>query len=279
MSPLFDLHTHSDCSDGALSPSELVRLAIENQVDVLSLTDHDTIAGVDEARAEAHAAGDVIRIIAGIEFSSVWRGRNIHVVGLNVVTDSPILQTAVQKQALARSLRAQAIADKLAKVGMPGALEGARQFASGDDAIGRPHFARFLVEQGHVSSIDQAFKRYLGSGKLGDVKQQWPELSEVVAWITASGGTAVLAHPDKYKLTRTKLYELLDDFKSAGGEALEVVSGHQQDTVTSKLIRAALDYSLLVSCGSDFHSPENQWQSPGKMASMPSGYPAVWDRW
>lgn len=271
----YDLHTHSHCSDGQLSPAELVALAKTNKVDVLALTDHDTLAGIVEAKA---AAGDDLHIVTGIELSSVWNGRNIHVVGLNIDIESEALHAALEIQAQARLDRAKTIAEKLAKAGVAGAWEGVQHYAEGDN-IGRPHFAQYLVDTGHVNSMAQAFKRYLGTGKIGDVKQQWPELATVIAWITAAGGIAVLAHPDKYDLTRTKLYALLQDFVDAGGKGIEVVSGHQHPTVTSKLIRAALDFSLLVSCGSDFHSQENGWQLPGKMSELPQGYKTVWDEW
>ena len=130
-----------------------------------------------------------------------------------------------------------------------------------------------------MDSFAQAFKRYLGAGKAGDVKHHWPSMDIAIGWIKAAGGIAVLAHPDKYDLTRTKLYSLIQTFVDMGGEALEVVNGQQDPAVTSKLYRAALDFSLLVSCGSDFHSPANTWQSPGKMSTLPSGCQPVWDHW
>lgn len=275
MSYLYDLHTHSDCSDGQLSPTELVTLAKSNKVDVLALTDHDTIAGLAEAKA---AAGDDVHIINGIELSSVWNGRNIHVVGLNINVESETLTSALEEQAQSRLDRAKMIAERLEKTGIKGVWEGVQCYAK-DGNIGRPHFAQYLVDTDCVTSFAQAFKRYLGTGKIGDVKQQWPELEKVISWINEAGGVAVLAHPDKYDMTRTKLYNLLQDFVDAGGRGIEIVSGKQEAGVTCKLIRAALDFSLLVSCGSDFHSPEGGWQLPGKMSDIPQGYKAVWDEW
>ncbi|MGH1440717.1 MAG: PHP domain-containing protein [Cellvibrionaceae bacterium] len=275
MSYLYDLHTHSHCSDGQLSPTELVALAKLNKVDVLALTDHDTIVGVQEAKM---AAGDDLHIISGIELSSVWNGRNIHVVGLNIDIESEALIAALEEQAQARLDRAKMIAQRLEKAGIQGVWEGVQHYAK-DGNIGRPHFAQYLVDADYVDSFAQAFKRYLGAGKIGDVKQQWPELDKVIAWINAAGGVAVLAHPDKYDMTRTKLYSLLQDFVDAGGRGIEIVSGRQEPGVTSKLIRAALDFSLLISCGSDFHSSEGGWQLPGKMSDIPCGYKAVWDEW
>ncbi len=272
---LYDLHTHSHCSDGKLSPEELVALAKENKVDVLALTDHDTIEGIPAAQV---AAGDELTIIPGIEVSSLWGGRNIHIVGLNIDIDSPELQQAVLAQSDIRLARAKKIAERLEKAGIANAWEGAQTYAKGS-AIGRPHFAQHMVDEGYVDNFAQAFKRYLGTGKVGDVKSLWPSVTTVVQWINAAGGIATLAHPDKYGLTRTKLYSLLEEFTAAGGKAIEVVSGQQTLAVTQKLHRAAIDFSLLASCGSDFHSPDNRWQSPGIMSPLPKKCQAIWDFW
>ncbi|MGH1485434.1 MAG: PHP domain-containing protein [Cellvibrionaceae bacterium] len=275
MSYLYDLHTHSDCSDGQLTPTGLVELAIKNGVDVLALTDHDTLSGIDSAIL---AAGDQIRIVPGIELSAQWLGRNIHIVGLNLNTEHEPLRQAVKEQCDIRDARAVTIAERLAKAGIKGALDGAKHYAKGE-SVGRPHFAQYLVDAGYVSSFAQAFKRYLGTGKAGDVKHHWPSIDTVVSWINDAGGVAVLAHPDKYDLTRTKLYMLVQHFVDAGGQALEVVSGKQEAAVTAKLLRAAQDFSLLASCGSDFHSTDNAWQSPGKMSPLPEGCKPVWEAW
>lgn len=273
---MYDLHTHSYCSDGTLSPTELVQAAHANGVRVLALTDHDTLEGIAEAtQAASNNLLDDMTIITGIEFSTQWRGRGIHLVGLNVALNSPELQQAVEQQTQVRIKRAQTIAEKLEKAGIKGALDGAKHYA-GKGAIGRPHFAKYMVDAGYAGSIPQAFKRYLGAGKVGDVKQCWPDIDEAVHWILAAGGIAVLAHPDKYDLTRTKLYELLGDFVEAGGQAMEVVSGHQDKAVTQKLARAANDFSLLASCGSDFHSPNNTWQSLGGYSPLPDDVAPVW---
>lgn len=271
---MYDLHTHSHCSDGKLSPQALVQLAKNNGVTVLALTDHDTIHGIEEAQL---AAASDMTLIAGIEFSSQWLGRGIHIVGLQVDIHSPILLAAVAQQTQVRNARAKKIAQRLEKLGIKDALAGAESYANGG-AIGRPHFAQYMVDKGYVSNFAQAFKRYLGSGKTGDVKEGWPSIDTVVQWITDAGGIAVLAHPDKYGLTRTKLYELLDDFVDAGGEAMEVVSGQQDSSVTDKLARAAKDFSLLASCGSDFHSPEQPWQTLGKYSPLPDSCEPVWQR-
>lgn len=273
---MHDLHTHSLCSDGILRPQALVSRAKMQGVTVLALTDHDTVAGIAEAQVAAAAEG--IRLLPGIEFSCLWNGIGIHVVGLNIDPNHPQMQEAVRRQGENRDIRAQQIGEKLAKAGVPGAFEGARRIA-GDSVIGRPHFAQYLIEKGRVSSVSAAFKRYLGSGKIGDVKQVWPSIEEAVGWIVASGGVAVLAHPDKYKMTRTKLGVLIGDFTGVGGQAIEVVSGQQTADLTQNLRLLANKYGLYASCGSDFHVPDQPWQELGNFGGLPYECRPVWELW
>ncbi len=253
--------------------------AKERGVKTLALTDHDNIDGIEEARL---AAGDEVQIVPGIEFSSVCEYGNfgqtkgIHIVGLNVDLASSILQDAVKHQVSVRQIRAQAIAGRLEKkLGINHVFDGASRYARGA-IIGRPHFAQYLVDNGHVNTIAEAFKKYLGAGKVGDVKQCWPNVETVVQWIVQSDGIAVLAHPAKYELTRRKLYHLLECFTTAGGQAMEVVSGKQNKTVTDTLQRAAQDFSLYASFGSDFHAPDKPWQSLGEYSPVPENCQPVW---
>lgn len=272
----YDLHCHSNQSDGILSPEALVSRAKAKHVDVLALTDHDTIAGVMRARAQAEL--EDLELVNGIEFSCLWAGRNIHIVGLAFDPDNPDLVQAVEEQAKARQTRAREIATKLEKHGFEDIYDAAAELAAGG-SIGRPHFAQAMVEKGHVRSIDQAFKRYLGAGKPGDVKQHWPEIGDVIDIIREAGGIAVLAHPLKYKITRTKLIKLVEDFVDCGGGAIEVVSGFQKMQETSDMVRIAKKYGLLASCGSDFHAPGGQWAELGQMADMPKDVAPVWQHW
>lgn len=276
MNRIYDLHCHSHCSDGILSPEELVSRAKANNVSVLALTDHDTIAGVERARNQAMQEN--IELISGIELSSVWQGRNIHIVGLNVNTHSSDLKKAVADQEQRRRDRGVTIAQRLSAVGIDGAYEGAK-LQAGSDLVGRPHFARWLVEQGKVSSIEQAFKRFLGSGKPGDVKQFWPEMSDIVSIIRASGGVAVLAHPLKYKMTRTKMSLMIRDFSEYGGKALEVVSGRQDKAEAVELAKIGMKFGLRGSMGSDFHEPTGPWAELGCCTEFPELIEPVWTLW
>ncbi len=273
---LHDLHTHSRCSDGILRPQALVSRAKEKGVSVLALTDHDTTVGLAEAREAATQEG--IELINGIELSCLWNGIGIHIVGLNFDLQQPSIQDAQRHQTQSRDERAEKIAERLAKLGMPGALEGARALSDGG-VIGRPHFAQYLINKGHVSSMNAAFKRYLGAGKPGDVKQLWPDVAQAVEWIVGAGGVAVVAHPDKYKMTRTKLKRLLDEFIEVGGQAMEVVSGGQSPNVTRDMSLIARQKELYASCGSDFHVPDQPWQELGSHAPLPADLAAVWELW
>ncbi|PID64544.1 MAG: phosphatase [Gammaproteobacteria bacterium] len=268
-----DLHTHTTASDGALSPRALIDLAAKNNTDLLAITDHDTVAGYDTARDYAKTRG--IKLITGVEVSTTWQSRGIHIVGLNFVVSHAAITSLLQHQAAARQRRAQIIVQKLNKAGL--SLTLAEVQASANSLhIGRPHIARALVEKGEVASVNKAFKKYLGSGKIGDVKSGWVSLSEAVAAINASGGVAVVAHPNHYQMTRTKLLRLLDEFIEAGGQGIEVISGKQHRDITQKYAQIATDKGLYASMGSDFHGHFAYAASIGQLASLPDNITPIW---
>ncbi len=270
---IFDLHCHTHYSDGRLSPQDLLARARANNVEVLAVTDHDTIAGLEFAQEAARQTG--IQLVPGIEFSSAWNKVNVHIIGLCIDLSSAGLQAAVDAQEAARNFRSEAIALRLARAGIPGALEGARAIA-GDAVVGRPHFAQFLVAQGRVKNINAAFKKYLGTGKSADVKYEWPDMADVIAWIHGAGGLAVLAHPAKYELTRTKMCRLIGDFAQLGGNAVEVINGRQEDRLTQDLASITQGLGLYASCGSDFHFPDQPWQELGRFGQLPQGVVPIW---
>lgn len=270
-----DLHCHSRASDGALSPQELVAHAAACGVEMLSITDHDTVDAY--ALINRHEPLP-LRLVPGIEFSAHWRNRGVHVVGLNVDPGCASLNEAVTRQRLARDKRAERIAERLEKAGAANVLEGATRLADGAP-VGRAHFARHLVDTGFVSCAREAFRKYLGDGKPGDVKHVWPGLETVVEWIRDSGGIAVLAHPARYKLTGARLAMLVDEFRRAGGRGIEVISGNQTLDVTRRLGTLCADSGLLASCGSDFHRPECPWARLGRFPALPSACRPVWSEW
>jgi len=269
-----DLHLHSHHSDGLLSPSELAAVLAAHAIQFCALTDHDTVAGLDEFADAATKVG--ITTIPGIELSTDWRGKTLHVLALGIDPSAQIITEAVQHRLTVRRERAQQIASKLDRAGQPGS-EALRRFSQ-HGAPTRTHFAQALVALGAAASMDIAFKRWLSQGQPGYVKTEWPSLSDTLRTITQGGGTAVLAHPLRYRLSAGQRRTLLTDFKSDGGVAIEVVTGgaamHQIETATGLALRAGLEASQ----GSDCHDPSLAWQRPGRLAKLPSALVPVWHR-
>ncbi|MDI5986399.1 PHP domain-containing protein [Halomonas sp. M4R5S39] len=269
-----DLHMHSTASDGALPPAEVVALCKARGLTHMALTDHDTMAGIDEAGAAAAREG--IRLLPGTELSTRWAGINIHVVGLLPEGPRGTLVAGLAAQAVAREARAELIARRLEKLGLENALLRAREQAGSPRPLGRPDFARALVAAGLVPDVATAFRKHLGNGKAGDVKTHWPELAEAVGWVLDAGGVAVLAHPMRHGLTRRKRGLLLDAFRAAGGQAAELVSGFQNPDATRDLARQLQERGLYASVGSDFHFPGGHL-APGSMSPVPrTATPPVW---
>ena len=278
---LIDFHTHTTASDGALSPSELVALARERGVGMLAITDHDTVAGylaAAKALEMEQSRAETLQLIPGVEFSCRWSGTTIHILGLGMVCEHSAMCEGLAVLNTARVERGKKIGQRLEALGFNGALEGALGEA-GSSQLGRPHFSAWMVAQGHVADHSQAFDKYLGQGKTGDVKAFWPELAQVVSWITAAGGVAVIAHPLKYKFTRMKLRRLVVDFIAAGGAGIEVCSGHQTRDQLAQLRRLAAEFSLEVSVGSDYHRDGPYTPQPGISLPDLKGLPGVWERW
>jgi len=274
-----DLHSHSTASDGVLTPVELLSRAAEAGVELFSITDHDTLAAYDElAERAASAPRRPPRVVRGVELSTSWRGRVVHVLGYGFSDEAPSLRRGIALQRARREERARAIGERLRRRGIEGAFEGAMAIA-GQASIGRPHFARFLVDAGIARSADDAFHRWLGDHQMGGVAAEWASLGDAVEWIAADGGAAVLAHPAKYQLTHTRLRELLGDFAACGGAALEVLCGRQPPSTIEELARAGTRFGLAGSVGSDFHGPEAWAPAPG-VARVPAlGLPMLWERW
>ena len=269
----FDLHCHSTASDGSLSPAEVVYRAAERGVGTLALTDHDTLAGLDEAAKAAASVG--VTLITGVELSCQWKQHTLHIVALNFDRHDPAFVEALDLQSAARSHRAVLIDEQLQKKGCPPVLEAARQMAS-DGVPGRPHFAAALVEAGVVRNEQQAFKRWLGTGKVGDIPACWPTMEQVLGYIRQAGGSAVLAHPRKYRMSATRLRSLVTDFATAGGVALEVLTGGQSASDTDFLISLCIKYHLRASTGSDFHRPGQPWNELGSLKALPAEVTPVW---
>ncbi|WP_445611943.1 RNase RNM [Hafnia alvei] len=275
--PLFDLHSHTTASDGLLSSAELVSRAVEMGVTTLAITDHDTTAGIPAARRAIVEQELELELIAGVEISTLWENHEIHIVGLNVDIDSAELQTLLSEQVTRRQARAKEIALRLEKARISGALEGATRIADGAE-ITRGHFARYLVEQGYATNVGGVFKHYLARGKTGYAPPQWCTIEEAIVAIHHAGGQAVVAHPGRYQLSNKWLKRLLADFKSWGGDAMEVAQCQQAPNERSQLAAYALQFGLLASQGSDFHQP-CAWIELGRKLWLPTGVEPVWRDW
>ena len=279
MSQRLDLHVHSTCSDGALSVPDLLERALAADIQTIALTDHDTIKGVETAREWLSNNSEAsLQLISGTELSCVWQGVTIHVVGLNFDVQNTLLESYLQGLDYARSERAELIASRLEKQGFKGALAGAQAIA-GEAQLGRPHFARWLVDAGHCDSMNAAFKRWLGRGKLGDVKVFWPSLEEAVDVVVKAGGVAVLAHPQHYGMTRAKLKRLVFAFAQAGGSALELPLGKDHADVALYVRRLLNECELSVSLGSDFHADSEWGPRLGVDVAVARNLNPVWAGW
>lgn len=279
MKQMIDLHCHSTASDGKLSPTEIVLRAKSKGISLLSLTDHDTIDGLTEAIGAANSAG--VQLVKGIEVSCLWNNINIHVLGYCFDVEHEPLQALLATLKKARWTRAIEIAQRLQKKGISNLLDKAithqgQQFTS-NNGPGRPHFAKAMVSEGYVRTEKEAFQKWLGSGKVGDVKQYWPSLDEAVSVLHSSGAWVSLAHPLHYAMTRTKLCSLLREFIASGGYALEVANGFQPAEQVGRLANLARDFGLLVSAGSDFHYP-NLWGELGLYRSIPQDLTPLWTK-
>jgi predicted metal-dependent phosphoesterase TrpH len=273
----YDLHCHSTASDGVLAPAAVVERAAANGVAVLALTDHDELAGLPAAAEAAHAAG--IRLVAGVEVSITWNDTTIHVVGLGVDPANATLASSLDRVRSSRGRRAERIAGELGRIGIEGSLEGAYAYAENPKVIGRTHFARFLVERGIAADVAAVFRRYLARGKPGYVPHQWATLADAVEWIRVSGGRAVMAHPGRYKLSRAELRCLLGEFKAAGGEGIEVVTGSHTPAQYGEFARLAREFEFLASRGSDFHGPQESLADLGRLPPLPADLKPVWHDW
>ena len=257
-----------------LTPAELVRRAAARGVHTLALTDHDETGGIAEARLAAADAG--IRLIAGVEISTTWNELTLHVLGLDIDPQSSRLIKGLAAIRQMRDTRAARIAAQLDALGITGSLAGARRHARGPGALGRNHFARFLVEHKYVRSANDALRLYLGAGRAGYVPPVWPELDTVVELIHSAGGLAVLAHPDRYRLSPRMMESLFETFSAAKGDAVEVNAEGRFGS--SAQVRLARRFGFALSSGSDFHAPGKGVPDVGDAVEIPGALPAVWQQ-
>jgi predicted metal-dependent phosphoesterase TrpH len=273
----FDLHNHSTCSDGLLTPTQLIELAARTGTDAIALTDHDNTDGLEEAEKAARRAG--IGFVPGVEISVSWGDTTLHVVGLKVDPSSAVLRAGLAQIRSGRLGRAKQIGAALAKIGFPDTFDAAMELARNETLLSRTHFARHLVERGAVRDIQQAFDKYLARGKAAYVSHRWAQLKDAVQWIRASGGTAVLAHPGRYDLKPMMRDEMLQQFKAFGGTAIEVITGSHRPEQYALWQREALEHGFLASRGADFHGPGESPCEPGRLPPLGGALTPVWSSW
>jgi len=267
-----DLHTHSTCSDGTLTPAALVALAATRKVQLLALTDHDTTAGCAEARQACAEHG--IEFLEGIELTALWRECEVHIVALGVRSDDPGLQQHASAVRALRGERVRKIAARLTAAGLDGESLAAGAFALSTVPT-RTHLARALLAAGHAKDLQGAFEKWLGRGKPGYVAPQWPDIATTITAVLGADGTAVLAHPHRYKLSNTALRELCAHFREAGGGALEVSIAGMSPDAQARMAQLARRFDLAGSIGSDFHEPGLPWRPLGRFAKLPEAVTPV----
>jgi len=269
-----DLHCHSVVSDGTLTPEQLAARARANGVDLWSLTDHDEIGGQQRALEAARAEG--LRYLTGVEVSVTFADETVHIVGLGFDHTDPRMAEGLADTRDGRGPRAIEMGEQLAKVGIPGAYEGALKYVGNPRLISRTHFARFLVETGVCRDTSEVFRKYLVEGKPGYVPHRWARLGDAVRWITQAGGVAVVAHPARYNFSATAEYALFSEFKQHGGQGVEVVTGSHSAAEAQRYAELAREFGLAASRGSDFHSPDESHVDLGRLAPLPADLTPVW---
>jgi len=275
---MIDLHSHTWLSDGDLAPEELCARALALGIRQLAITDHDTIGAHHQLR---HFSNVNLQLITGVEISTNWDGREVHVVGLLLDIDDPGLKSLLRHQQCLRKIRAENIADQMQRAGISGLHDYLKQLPS--ESVGRSHIASFLVDGGYVGSKQLAFNKYLGKKGKFQASIPWCDLQQATSIVRQAGGLSVLAHPDRYDFNSARLKRLMATFAEAGGDAVEVSYSNLHPEKMSALAQQTLQAGLWASVGSDFHTPSNSWMDLGRIRQLPAGCAerAIWyhPRW
>ncbi|MBF7683816.1 PHP domain-containing protein [Acinetobacter sp. B5B] len=277
-----DLHTHSNISDGVLTPEALVQRAVDLGVHTLALTDHDSMDGVQ--RAINTAADHDIKIIQGVEISSQWsrpsthKNYGVHIVALNM-QHVECLEVVLCTQKHIRAQRAQQICEKLEKVLKHDFYDEILQRVDGHaDHITRNHIAQALLENRVVNRLQQAFDRFLKEGKPAYVGLNWIDLQQTIDAIHEAQGIAVLAHPTRYGLSATNIRYLAALFHQLGGDAMELPPRSEKASTRQMIDRLIAEYHFDVSVGSDFHGDHLPWAKLGQTPVLKDGQIGVWEK-
>lgn len=258
-----DLHTHSTRSDGTLTPAELIRYAAQKGLAAIALTDHDTIDGIEEAVQAARSLSSqdpdalVPEVIPGVELSTEYRGKDIHIVGLFIDWQNREFADRLRGFADARIYRNRKMCSLLTENGCPVSYEDL-EAAFPDTVITRAHFAQYLLDRGMISSIDEAFRKLIGDDCPCFVPREKITPHDAVRFLLRFGGVPILAHPLQYKMGETELDALVASLTGLGLDGIEVYYSTHRQADTANLSRIAEKYGLLLSGGSDFHGTRKQ---------------------
>ena len=243
-----DLHTHSTFSDGTFTPLQLVKYAEEKGLKAFALTDHDTTEGVKEAKSiETN-----VEVISGVEISTRYDKKEIHIVGLYVNENDADLNKQLKYYREKRVTRNFEILEKLNSLGVNITIDDVKESCTGD-VISRAHIAKALVSKGFVGSYTEAFDRYLGDNKCAYVPRETLNYEESMELITKAGGVPVLAHPLLYKMSDTNLENMMVKLRQKGLKAVEVYYSTHSNSDTQQIMAMANRVGLIYSGGSDFH--------------------------
>ncbi len=271
----FDFHCHSTASDGSLPPAELLELALSYRLEYWSLTDHDTIEGYRSLLN--HPRVNELQLIPGVELTCDWSKQTMHILAFGFDADNSGFNVFLGKQKDRRKERAFKIAEKIERHFKVSGMYSAASLVASSDAPARPHFAAVMEAQGLVESTAEAFNKYLGAGKWGDVKLYWPDLEELMAAVDAASAVAVVAHPFHYKMTAAKMRRLMDDFQALGGQGMEVgvpnINSGQHGWLTDEMRKR----NMLQSGGSDFHGATTPWSHLGRFPKLSKDLPVLFD--
>ena len=272
----YDFHSHTHYSDGVLSPEQLVARAEEMEIDLLAISDHDSISGIEEAKAYVKVNNLKLNLVNAIEISAQSDFGEIHIVGLNINIDSPTLLSLISEQQDRRWQRARAYEAKFQKLNIDGVMSQLE--TSCKQVVTRSHIARALVSLGLVKDNNQAFKKYIGKKGRAKVATEWMPMEIAISAIHDAGGLAILAHPTRYPMSVRKLGYLIEEFKIANGDAIELAYPSLTPDKRGWLEVQRKNNGLLASGGSDFHYPNLKWSDLGRFAKIDKNTPHVLDQ-
>ena len=248
--PGYDLHSHSNRSDGTLAPAEVMRLAASRDLAGVALTDHDTFDGLAEAATEAEGIG--LELVPGIEFSAEYDGASLHILGYWVDPADPAIDAELLRLTATRFRRGEMIVEKLRELGFDVTVERVLELAGGE-AIARPHIAEAMVEAGIVADEQEAFDRYISDDGLAYVPKHALQPSEALRLIGQAGGVCVLAHPAMWRGTDTVPDTLIEEMAEGGMVGLEVFHPDHDDEMRAKYAALAARLDLVPTASSDCH--------------------------